>query len=169
MVDPVPRERVEGIGLAAVRILLGLLWLQNVGWKLPPEFSSVAKFVDEGIEHPVFPPYSAVLDAVVAPNIELFGWALLLVQLALPAFLLAGLATRLWAAIGAVFSLSIGLTVAAAPNEWGWSYWLMIAAHVAVAVSPVAGRVAGLDGVLRPALGRDRQGRAAQMYLRWAS
>ena len=41
-----PREAAEGldqgrgarIGLALLRIAIGLLWIQNSGWKSPPDF-----------------------------------------------------------------------------------------------------------------------------------
>ena len=81
--------------------------------------------------------------------------------------LLFGLATRLWAAVGAVQSLSIGLTVARVPDEWGWSYWLMIAAHVAVFAAPAAGRVWSLDASLRRRA--DRPGRLPSICLGWMS
>lgn len=163
-------SRSEGPVLAAVRVLLGLLWLQNVGWKLPPDFSGVATFVDHGIENPVLPPFSWVLEHVVAPNIGLFGWVVLLSELGLAAFLLVGLATRLWAAIGVLNSVSIALTVAATPNEWGWSYWLMIATHLVVMAAPAAGRVGGLDGLLRPVIeAANRPTKIGALYLRWAS
>lgn len=35
---PVPPSRLNRALLALVRIGVGLLWLQNVGWKTPPNF-----------------------------------------------------------------------------------------------------------------------------------
>jgi len=165
--EPLGDLRYSGHTMAAVRVLLGLLWLQNVGWKVPPNFAPVERFVQRGIDTPVFPPYSALLESLVAPNLKLFGWLTLLTELALAVFLLSGLATRLWAAVGAVQCLAIGLTVANAEHEWGWAYWLMIAAHVAV-FATASGRVAGLDSFLRPAL-RQRRDAVSKTYLRWAS
>ena len=134
---------------AGVRILLGLMWLQNSGWKRPTAFKPLAGQIQDGIDHPVFPPYSWALEHLVQPNLSLFGWVVLASEVALAVFLLLGLATRFWALVGAVQSLSIGLTVAYADNEWGWAYWLMIAAHLMV-FATAAGRVGGLDGLLRP-------------------
>ena len=91
----------------------------------------------------------------------------MLTELSLAVFLLTGLATRLWAAVGVVQSVAIGLTVANAPGEWGWSYWLMIAAHLAVLASPAAGRVAGLDGSVRAWIPTGN--RLGGLYVRWAS
>ena len=156
-----------GCVLAAVRVLLGLLWLQGAGWKVPPDFAGVATFVQKGIDDPVLPPYSWVLQHVIQPHMGFFGWITLLTELSLAVFLLTGLATRLFAAVGVVQSAAIGLTVASAPGEWGWAYWLMIAAHLAVLASPAAGRIGGLDGSVRgwvPA-----SNRLGGLYLRWAS
>lgn len=58
--------RAEGVALAGVRILVGLLWLYNVVWKQPPEFGKTAgnglyQFTSDAVDHPVFPPYSYVV------------------------------------------------------------------------------------------------------------
>ena len=160
-------QRANDWILAAVRIVLGLLWLQNVGWKLPPDFDALGRFVQRGIDDPTLPPFSWLLEEVVQPNVALFGWAVLGLELALAVGLLFGIATRLFAVLGAVQGLAIGLTVARVPDEWGWSYWLLVAAHLAVFASPAAGRVAGLDTTLRSRFSTDS--RLGGLYLRWAS
>jgi thiosulfate dehydrogenase (quinone) large subunit len=159
-------ERATKTVVAGCRILCGLLWLQNVGWKTPPDFGGVANFVNEGIEHPVLPPFSWVLENVIEPNVTLFGWGVLFLEATLAATLLLGLATRLFALVGAVQALTIGLTVAYAPNEWGWSYWMMVAAHLLL-FACAAGRTFGLDGLLRPTF-VEMRGRVGGV-LRWAS
>jgi thiosulfate dehydrogenase [quinone] large subunit len=53
-----------------------------------------------------------------------------------------------------------------APHEWSWSYYLMIAGHVAI-LSAAAGRTFGLDALLRPSWGRSSS-RGAR-WLRLAS
>jgi uncharacterized membrane protein YphA (DoxX/SURF4 family) len=169
MEEQIIGERVNGWLLAALRVLLGLLWLQNVGWKAPPDFAAVGTFVQSGIDNPTLPPYSWVLEHLVQPAIRPFGWLVLVVELALAVGLLFGLATRLAAAVGFAQSLAIGLTVARVPNEWGWSYWLMAGAHLAVFASPQAGRVASLDQTLRRALRGKPTGGLTSLYLRWAS
>ena len=110
-----------------------------------------------------------MLEHLVQPAIRPFGWLVLVVELALAVGLLFGLATRLAAAVGFAQSLAIGLTVARVPNEWGWSYWLMAGAHLAVFASPQAGRVASLDQTLRRALRGKPTSGLTSLYLRWAS
>jgi thiosulfate dehydrogenase [quinone] large subunit len=97
----------------------------------------------------VFPPYSWLVEHFVLPNFTPFGWGVLLVESALGAFLLIGLATRFWALVGIAQTAAITLSVLNAPNEWHWSYLLMLLVHVAI-FATAAGRYAGLDGLLRP-------------------
>ncbi|MBA2274660.1 MAG: TQO small subunit DoxD [Actinobacteria bacterium] len=142
------------MALFATRVVLGLLWLQNSGWKTPPDFgrssgSGLYRFTRLAIEHEVFAPYAFVVREVVLPNFIAFGWLVLFVEAALGGFLLVGLATRFWALVGVVQSAAIALSVLGAPGEWSWSYYLMIAGHLAV-FGAAAGRFWGLDGVLRP-------------------
>ena len=57
--------------------------------------------------------------------------------------------TRLFAAVGIAQSGAIALSVLNTPGEWHWSYYLMISAHLLL-LAFAAGRVAGVDGLLRP-------------------
>ncbi|GAB3125589.1 DoxX family protein [Glaciibacter psychrotolerans] len=146
--------RSSRVLIAIVRVGVALLWIQNVGWKVPPDFgrasnSGLYYWSGLAVSHPVFPPYSAVVDAVVRPGIEFFGWTTILIEGGLGAFLLIGLATRLWAVIGIAQTIAITLSVLNAPHEWHWSYYLMLLAHIAL-FATAAGRCYGLDGVLRP-------------------
>ena len=122
-----------------LRLAAALLWLSNVGWKVPPDFGrspgacrGLCRFVQVGIDHPVVPGYSWILETVVQPNLALFGWGVLVLEYLLAALLLSGVLTRLAAVGGFAQSLAIGLSVANAPEEWYWSYVLMAALHLAV-------------------------------------
>jgi uncharacterized membrane protein YphA (DoxX/SURF4 family) len=139
-----------------LRLVAGLLWLSNVGWKVPPDFGKTAggcrglcRFVQAGIDHPVVPGYAWVLEELIQPNLALFGWGVLVLEYLLAAFLLSGTLTRLAAAAGFAQSLAIGLSVANAPEEWYWSYVLMAALHLAVFA--MAGGAARADTVPRAA------------------
>jgi hypothetical protein len=143
--------RYHAVGVAILRITVGLLWLYNVAWKRPPDFgessgSGLYGFTRLAVEHPVFPPYSWVVEQVVLPSIQPFGWGVLLVETALAVLLLTGTYVRLAAVLGIAQSLAIGLSVAYAPEEWPWAYWLMIGAHIALLVSS-SGRVLAVDAV----------------------
>lgn len=161
--------RAPTIALAVVRIALGLLWIQGAGWKSPPDFgqeggSGLFRYTSYAVEYPVFPPFSWLIENLVLPNFVLFGYATLLLEASIGAFLLVGLATRFWAVVGIGQTLAISLSVLNAPHEWPWTYYLMIAVHVVV-LTTAAGRSAGLDGLLRPRWRRS-SGRVAALLMK---
>jgi thiosulfate dehydrogenase (quinone) large subunit len=135
--------------LALLRVAVGFLWIQNADWKIPPSFDALLHFTKYAVEYPVFSPYAWLVERVVLPNFAFFGWGVLLLEAALGGFLLVGLATRFWALLGIAQTMAISLSVLYAPNEWHWSYFLMLLAHIVI-LGTAAGRYAGIDGVLRP-------------------
>jgi thiosulfate dehydrogenase (quinone) large subunit len=162
-------DRAGRWALGATRIVLGLLWLQNSGWKTPPDFGMDAggglyKFTLHAVENEVFAPYAFVVRELVLPNFVLFGWIVLVVEALLGGFLLVGLLTRFWALVGVAQSTAIALSVLATPGEWSWAYYLMIAGHLAT-FGAAAGRYGGLDGVLRP-LWQQSNSRLGRLALR---
>jgi uncharacterized membrane protein YphA (DoxX/SURF4 family) len=145
--EDVPRH--QAWGAATLRILVGLMWLYNVAWKRPPDFGREAgnglyKFTSYAVSDPVFAPYSWLVEHLVLPAIVPFGWLVLLAETTLAVLLLTGSYVRLAALLGVSQSLAIGLSVAYAPHEWPWAYWLMIGAHLALLTSS-AGRVLAVD------------------------
>ena len=151
--DPALGEhpRAQSVAFAFLRILLGLMWLYNVAWKRAPDFGQDAgnglyKYTSYAVEYPVLAPYAWITEHLILPVFPVFGWVVLIVESALAVLLLTGTYVRLAAVIGVAQSLAIGLSVAYAPNEWPWSYFLMVGAHV-VLVLAAAGRTLGTDGV----------------------
>lgn len=177
MADPAarrPATRLDRAVVAGLRVAAGLLWITNLGWKVPPRFGEGApddarddlyQWTSHAVEHPFLPPYSWVVEHWILPNFGLFAWGVVLAEAAVGIFLLLGLATRFWAVIGALQSLVIMFTVANAPGEWVWAYVLMILVHAAI-FATAAGRYAGLDGVLRPVWQQRSGSRAARILVR---
>jgi thiosulfate dehydrogenase [quinone] large subunit len=104
------------------------------------------------------------VDNLVLPNFRYFGWATLTLEASLGAFLLVGLATRLWALVGIGHTLVIALSTLYAPHEWVWSYLLMLMMHLLV-FATAAGRFGGVDGLLRPRW-EQSTGRPARLLVR---
>lgn len=166
-VNQIETGRLTRAVLAAVRIAVGLMWLQNVNWKRPPDFGQAAQnglyqYTADAVQHPVLGAFSWLVQNVIFPNFALFGWGVLIAEFCLGAFLLVGFLTRFWAAIGILQTIAITLSVLNTPGEWQWSYYLMFAAQFVI-LATAAGRIAGVDGLLRPrwSLASGRPGRIA--------
>lgn len=135
------------VTLAALRILIGLMWLYNVSWKRQPDFgqdsgNGLYAFTNDAVDHPVLAPYSWIVEQVVLPNFQAFGWLVLAVETSLAVLLLTGTLVRLAALIGIAQSTAIALSVAMTPGEWPWAYWMMIGIHVALLGGGSAGVLA---------------------------
>ncbi len=157
-----------GRALGGLRILAGLLWLYNVVWKVPPEFGrdrggGLYGYVQDAIDHPVFPPFSAIMEHLVKPAFVPFGWGVLVVETALAALLLTGTFTRLAALLGIAQAGAISLSVLLTPGEWPWAYYMLLAIHVVLFIGN-AGLVWGVDGV-RAAAADGRGKHAAKRLL----
>ena len=107
----------------------------------------------------MFAPWAWLVDNLILPNWTLFAWSVFVIEVLMGAFLLVGLATRL-------FGHDRDRPVRRHPPfggqraaRMGVVLWLMIAAHLAVWAT-AAGRWYGLDGVLRPAWAASRHGGA---------
>lgn len=155
VIQPLASGQGARAGVAFVRIVTGMLWMSQIVWKWPPEFSTLAKFTGAAVEQPVLQPWSWVVETVVLPNIGLFGWMTILLEACLGAFLILGFATRFWALVGIGMTVTIMLSVLHAPHEWSWAYYMMFTLHVAI-LATAAGRAFGADGLLRPAWQRSR-------------
>jgi thiosulfate dehydrogenase (quinone) large subunit len=169
LAGPALNERWAARTMALVRMTLGLLWLTNTGWKLPPDFGeagggSLYGYTRDAVDNPVFAPYSWLVEHAVLPNFRTFGWIVWFTEIALAAFLLVGLGIRFWAVIGAFQAAAIGLSVGQTPGEWPWSYYLMVAAHLSL-LACAAGRTWGLDELVRPVL-LARRSRLARWVVR---
>lgn len=167
MQESAQRSRLADVVVAIVRVLFAGLWMQNVVWKIPPDFGAdhhngLWHWAHLAVTHPVFPPYTSLVETVILPGLPFFGWVVVLVEGGLGAFLLVGLATRLWAVIGVLQTVVILLSALNAPGEWPWSYYLMALTSAMLWVT-AAGRSWGVDAVLRPRVA-DSTGRLARLY-----
>ena len=109
----------------------------------------------------MFAPFAWLMSHLVLPHFIAFAWATLFFESMLGVLLLAGLLTRLVAVLALGQVAAISLSVLNTPNEWPWSYFLMALAHLIV-LAVGAGRVGGLDGLLRPQWRRS-QGKLAAL------
>ncbi len=148
-------QRLRGAVLGAARIILGLMWLANLHWKVPPGFGESSggglyKYSAAAARNSTFGPFRWLTEEIVLPNFAAFGWFTVIGETVIAVLLLIGYRTKLAALAGAAMSIPIFLSVIYydRADEWAWSYLLMFAAHLLVYASD-AGAHLGLDGVLR--------------------
>ena len=153
-------DRVSQAVIGACRIVVGLLWLTNAGWKRCHRPSASGATATSSAAPPTPPSTSRCSfrspgwsSTSSCRTSGFFGWIVLLVEeYALGAFL------HLWhhrrgcgPSSGPWPALVITLSVVRLRGEWPWSYYLMIVANLLV-FATAAGRYYGIDGVVRPAL-----------------
>ncbi len=159
-------ERLRGGVLGVARIVVGLMWLANLHWKVPPGFGEASggglyKYSESVTRNSTFAPFTWLTEQIILPNFALFGWVTVITETALAVVLLVGYRTKLAGLAGAAMTVPIFLSVIYydRADEWSWAYILMFAAHLFVYASD-AGAHLGLDGVLR------RSGAAPSLAIR---
>jgi uncharacterized membrane protein YphA (DoxX/SURF4 family) len=105
-------------------------------------------WLQQEIQHPAFPWYGQLVESVVIPHFEVFGWIVFVSELLVGLALLGGIWTRLAGTAGFLMSVNLGIGLLGVPGEWPWSYMMMVMWH-GVFVLTAAGRVLGIDGWLR--------------------
>jgi len=146
--------------LAILRIVYGILWLQQAMWKVPPDFGlargdGLYYWTQQMAQYSILALHKFFVTSVVLPHFLLFAWLTLLTELFIGVSHFLGVVSRLGAlaALGMSANLFIGL--ARHPAEWPWSY-LMLMGYAFLFVFTHPGRVWGLDGLLarRPGVAR---------------
>jgi thiosulfate dehydrogenase [quinone] large subunit len=145
---------IPGWPLAVFRIAFGLLYLDMAFQKAPwKSYGWLRGFIEQEIAHPTFGWMAAFLDGVVLPNFAVFGMLTFVTELGLGLGLLTGTFTRLVALGGFLWQVNIALQAFNVPGEWYWIWPLLTLPQFTFAASG-AGRVAGVDALLRRALDR---------------
>ncbi len=126
--------------LAGLRILVGLIWLYNLSWKLPPDFGKddaegLPYYLSLGAEHGL-PGFSFFASEVAVPHVGVVGWAIFGAELTAGLLLVLGLQTTFGALLGTVNAITIAALVAPAPGEWRIGYLMLVALNVVPLVAP---------------------------------
>jgi thiosulfate dehydrogenase (quinone) large subunit len=137
--------------LALVRIFVGLLWFQQLAWKMPPTFGGLHRYVESEAQHTFVPGYSALLTNVFLTHFSLLGAGVWIAELLVGVTLLFGLFTRFGALLALLLSVQLYVGLAYAPGEWYWTYGMLVLLALALLAVP-AGRRLGMDQLLAPRL-----------------
>ena len=145
-----------GWPLGGLRLIIGVLWFQQLLWKLPPTFgcqpdrpAGLCDWIGREIAQPAIPLYADALRTIVLPNLGVLGWLIWLTEAAIAVSLLLGLLTRLGGALGFLQGLNLLIGLAGVDHEWYWTYVMLALLNLLFALT-AAGRWWGLDGYLLP-------------------
>jgi len=158
-----PRDQWFGGGaLAIIRIAMGVLWLTNLSWKLPPSFDcdpgegdGLCYWMGQMAEHSQLGLHAEFVEEVALPNYEVFGYFVVASEALIGVLLLLGLFTRFAGLLGLLMSLNLYIGLARAPEEWIWSYAMMALLHLVI-LALAAGRYFGVDAILHERFSRSR-------------
>jgi len=131
---------------AALRVFVGLIWLANLTWKLPPDFGRHGArgllYSFRVAEHwALVAPLRHVMRSVVIPHFTLFGALVFAVELAAGLLLTFGVAVRIGALIGTGQALIISALVAPAPKEWVFGYAMFVTLNALPLLAPTSSRL----------------------------
>ena len=138
---------------AAARIALGLYWLYEQHWKLPPDFGlhdprGLMFAFQQSIRYPTVDLYRAFLQDVVVPHFYLFGWLLGLAEVAIGVSLVLGVLTRAGALLSVLQAVNLLIAQGRTP-EGPWIYLAILAASLCVLLTP-SNRRLSIDSRLAP-------------------
>ena len=141
------------VALAAARIAVGVYWLYEQHWKLPPDFGlhdprGLMFAFQQSIQYPTVDLYRAFLQDVVVPHFHLFGWMLGITEVLIGASLLLGAFTKVGALLGVLQAVNLLIAQGRTP-EGPWIYLAILAANLFVLFTP-SNRRLSIDNRLAP-------------------
>ncbi len=162
--DSLATDWLGRYGLVLARLVIGLLWITQLAWKMPPTFGCPADFAvvtgdaarTTGLcgwtglmaSYSILPLHAAFVKSIIIPNIAWMGWLIWLMEFFIAASLVLGVVTRLGAVVAIIQSINLFIGLGFAPGEWYWSYGMLIMLHVIFFCIP-PGRTLGIDAILR--------------------
>ena len=152
--------------LALVRLFFGLLWFQQLFWKLPPSFAGLHRYVVEEGQYTFLPGYAFIIQHIFLPNFLLLGAFTWIAELLAALSLLFGIFSRFGALLAIILSLQLYVGLAYAPGEWYWTYGMLVLLGIVLAAIP-AGRRLGIDQWLAPRLEQARMTNRVARFIRW--
>jgi thiosulfate dehydrogenase (quinone) large subunit len=134
------RDRIAWV-FVSLRVFMGVLWLSNLSWKLPPDFGrndprGLMYSFRQAEHYALSEPLRRFMAHVVIPHFTFFGWQVFLVELVAGVLLLIGWHTRVGAVIGLLQAIAITVLTVQAPNQWFWGFALFVAVSLVLVVVP---------------------------------
>jgi uncharacterized membrane protein YphA (DoxX/SURF4 family) len=152
--DPSQRTGAH-VWMWVARLFIGGLWWQQTLWKLPPTYTDspdgvsggLHYWIGEMVQYAAFGWQSWLVEHIIQPHFYVFAPQVYATEVLIAASLLLGVFTRIGASLGALMAMNLWLGLYRAPDEWPWTYFLLITLQTTFAVFH-AGRSLGLDAIL---------------------
>ncbi len=142
--------------LAVVRIFFGLLWFQQLAWKMPPSFGGLHSYVVKEAQYTFIPGYAFILHNIFLTHFLILGALVWSAELIVGLSFLFGLFSRFGALLATILALQLYAGLAYAPGEWYWTYGMLVLLGLTFVAVP-GGRRLGVDQLLAPLLQRTAQ------------
>jgi uncharacterized membrane protein YphA (DoxX/SURF4 family) len=140
-----PAQRtIRTVGIAVLRLIMGVMWWQQSLWKIPPNYDGLVFWMKQMVAHSSIPLQASMVDRFVLPHIGVFGPLLYGVEVLIGVSLMLGVFTRAFAALGLLMALNLWVGLYSAPNEWPWTYGYLIVIQAMFVFDP-PGRCLGLE------------------------
>jgi hypothetical protein len=135
------------LSIYAMRLVSAGMWYLGTLWKLPLPVSPGFKFwMDNTVKYSSFDVHASIMQ-VFLDHITIAQPLVYLLETALAASLMLGIAVRLAGVVGVLFILNLLIGLYNDPTEWPWTYVGIICAHGMFAVAQ-AGRSLGVDNLV---------------------
>ena len=144
--DPILGDSLRLKFMLLAQVIYGLLWIEGASWKvlvdgkLAANYGGLYFWASRGSEYPVLGIYKSLIDHVILPHIKLFLPIVFILELTIGILFVMGKYVRLAALLAFAQTIAITLSVLNAPNEWKWSYFLMLLVAAIFFVSPTISR-----------------------------
>lgn len=137
--------------IAVVRIFVGLLWFQQLAWKMPPTFAGLHSYVVKEAQYTFIPGYAFILRNIFLAHFLVLGTFVWSAECLVGLLLLFGLFSRLGGLLATILALQLYAGLAYAPGEWYWTYGMLVLLGLTLIAVP-SGRRLGVDQLLAPRL-----------------
>lgn len=141
--DPSQRKP-QVLGIALLRMAMGIMWWQQSLWKIPPNFDGLVFWMRQMVAHSSIPLQARMVDQLMLPHIWLFGSMVYALEVLIGVSFLLGIFTRLFALLGLLMTLNLWVGLYSAPNEWPWTYGYLLVIQALFVIDP-PGRRLGLE------------------------
>ena len=142
------------LSLLVLRIIIGLMWLSEGLIKLidrnslpNDDFHGLLIQIKVMADTNPFSFVSSLINTYLVPNYVLLAWIVILLEIGLAISVIFGVFSRIGSVVGIIYALILYVGTLGWPDEWIWSYFMIVMAMLVIFISSFETRI-GLDSYL---------------------